>query len=73
MLGLVLLTYATVWRGRLGPYASSLLVMATVTFLNSVFFTSYMVWVMPFVPLACVEALPRLAATRAGPVAGALP
>jgi hypothetical protein len=27
--------------------------MATVTFFNSVFFTSYMVWVMPFT-LACL-------------------
>jgi hypothetical protein len=73
MLGLVLLIYAAVWRGRFGPYTSSLLVMATVTFFNSVFFTSYMVWVMPFVPLAAVEAFPRLAAARAGPGEGAVP
>jgi hypothetical protein len=73
MLGLVLLIYAAVWRGRLGPYTSSLLVMATVTFFNSVFFTSYMVWVMPFVPLAAVEAFPRLAAARAGPSEGTVP
>ena len=59
MLGLLGLIYVAVWRGRLGAYASSLLVMATVTYFNSVFFTSYMVWVMPFVPLACLEALPR--------------
>ena len=59
MIGLLVLIYAAVWRGRLGAYASSLLVMATVTFFNSVFFTSYMVWVMPFVPLACLEAFPR--------------
>lgn len=59
MLGLILLTYAFVWRGGLGPYVSSLLVMATVTFFNSVFFTSYMVWVVPFVPLACIEAFSR--------------
>ena len=63
MIGLLLLIYAAVWRGRLGAYASSLLVMATVTFFNSVFFTSYMVWVMPFVPLACLEAFPRANAT----------
>jgi hypothetical protein len=59
MIGLLVLIYVAVWRGRLGAYASSLLVMATVTFFNSVFFTSYMVWVMPFVPLACLEAFPR--------------
>ena len=59
MIGLLGLIYVAVWRGRLGAYASSLLVMATVTFFNSVFFTSYMVWVMPFVPLACLEAFPR--------------
>ena len=63
MIGLLLLIYVAVWRGRLGAYASSLLVMATVTFFNSVFFTSYMVWVMPFVPLACLEAFPRANAT----------
>ena len=59
MIGLLVLIYVAVWRGRLGAYASSLLIMATVTFFNSLFFTSYMVWVMPFVPLACLEAFPR--------------
>jgi hypothetical protein len=46
--------------------------MATVTFFNSVFFTSYMVWVMPFVPLAASEAFARLAPARAGPGDGAI-
>ena len=59
MFGLIVLIYVAVWRGRLGAYASSLLVLATVTFFNSVFFTSYMVWIMPFVPLACLEAFPH--------------
>lgn len=67
MLGLITLVYVAVWRGRLEAYASSLMVMATVTFFNSVFFTSYMVWVMPFVPLACVEAFPRASAARKTP------
>jgi uncharacterized membrane protein len=67
MLGLLVLIYVAVWRGRLGAYASSLLVMATVTFFNSVFFTSYMVWVMPFLPLACLEAFPRAFAVGDSP------
>jgi uncharacterized membrane protein len=67
MLGLLVLIYVAVWRGRLGAYASSLLVMATVTFFNSVFFTSYMVWVMPFLPLACLEAFPQALAVGDSP------
>jgi len=67
MIGLLGLIYVAVWRGRLGAYASSLLVLATVTFFNSVFFTSYMVWVVPFVPLACLEAFPRAFAVGDSP------
>jgi uncharacterized membrane protein len=67
MIGLLGLIYVAVWRGRLGAYASSLLVLATVTFFNSVFFTSYMVWVVPFVPLACLEAFPRAHETHEAP------
>ena len=64
MLGMILLIYVVAWRGKLRAYASSLLIMATVTFFNSVFFTSYMVWVMPFVPLAIIEAISRVSAVR---------
>jgi hypothetical protein len=57
MLALLVFVYAAQWRGWVRPMAAMLLVMSVVTFLNSVFFTSYMVWLIPWIPLVVVESL----------------
>jgi hypothetical protein len=43
-----------------GIFASTLLVMAAFVAFNSVMYTSYLVWVMPFIPLAISEMLEKI-------------
>jgi hypothetical protein len=57
MFGLVLVAYAGHLQARWRPLTTCLLVIAIVILLNSVFFTSYMTWLVPLIPLAAVEAL----------------
>jgi hypothetical protein len=56
LLGLV---YAGVWARPVSPYAALLLVQAVFIGFNSVLFRQYVVWLMPFLPLALIESLPR--------------
>ncbi|MCL7452986.1 MAG: glycosyltransferase family 39 protein [Anaerolineae bacterium] len=57
---LLLLMVAIYWASlqrMLRPFVSALLVMATFVAFNSVFYASYTVWLMPFIPLAAGEAM----------------
>ena len=56
MLLLVSLTYALASLHRLPVYASLLLVMSAFFGFNSVLFRQYVVWFIPFIPLAALEA-----------------
>jgi hypothetical protein len=59
-LPVVILLGSAYWvsgRYRPGIFASTLLVMAAFVAFNSVMYTSYLVWVMPFIPLAIAEML----------------
>jgi hypothetical protein len=47
--------YWLTWRYDLGPYSIALLVLAVFVFFNSVFFTSYMVWLVALIPLTAYE------------------
>jgi hypothetical protein len=67
MFGLILLAYAGHVRARWKPLMASLLVMAIVIFFNSVYFTSYMAWLAPLIPLAAAEAFSPV---HAGPDPG---
>jgi hypothetical protein len=53
--------YLAVYRNRLGICAASMLALAVMISLGSVFFTSYLVWLIPFLSLAALEAaIPRI-------------
>jgi hypothetical protein len=56
MLLLLSLTYGMASLHRVLVYASSLLVMSAFCGFNSVLFRQYVVWFLPFIPLAVVEA-----------------
>ena len=56
MLLLLALTYAPAWLHRVPVYASLLLVMSAFFGFNSVLFRQYVVWFIPFIPLAVLEA-----------------
>ena len=70
MLGLLAIVFVAVGRKRLGLFVASMLALATVISLNSTFFTSYMVWLMPFLPLVALEALQKGAAPPGSKVPG---
>lgn len=53
MLFLMSLIYISTWRRQLGMYTSSLLTLSVFIDFNSVLFSQYMSWVVPFIPL-CV-------------------
>ncbi len=55
MLGLMAIVYILVWRRKIGPFVSALLVMAVFIDFNSVLFRQYMTWVVPLLPLAAME------------------
>lgn len=66
---LLLLTYALAWQGKIGRHAAVLLVMVIFVDFNSVLFAQYMIWLVPFVPLAVGEwaESQRTAPAPAGP------
>jgi uncharacterized membrane protein len=53
------LTYVLVWSQRVPLYSSVLLLTAVFFGFNSVLFRQYIVWLMPFMPLALNEVLAR--------------
>ena len=55
MLLLMLMIYFHFWRYRVKALTAALLIMAVFVGFNSVFFSTYMVWLMPFIPLAACE------------------
>jgi hypothetical protein len=55
MLALMLLIYIFAWTKKLKPFTAGLLTLATFVAFNSVLFESYLVWLMPFIPLAAYE------------------
>jgi hypothetical protein len=59
MVALLMTLCVAVSRRRLGFAAASMLAMGIVVSFNSVFFNSYMVWLIPFLPLAALETLYR--------------
>lgn len=57
---MLLLVYWIVWKRDLGLYLASLLVMTVFVFFNPVMFTSYMVWMVPLIPLTASDYLSRV-------------
>jgi hypothetical protein len=57
MLGLLALVYALALRFKRRVYVLSLLVMSVFVYFNSVFFPDYVMYMVPFIPLAANEAL----------------
>lgn len=55
MLIMLVLIYLLAWRKSLGPFITTMLVMAVFVAFNSVLFQGYFSWVMPFIPLAAYE------------------
>ena len=55
MLVLMALVYAAACRRMIGPFAAALLVMATFVDFNTLLFPQYLLWVVPFVPLAVCD------------------
>jgi len=55
MAALLLLTYLLAWQGKIGRHAAVLLVMVTFIDFNSVLFSQYLIWLVPFIPLAVGE------------------
>jgi len=55
MLFLLLLVYILAWQKKLKTFTLALLIMAVFSGLNSVHFSSYLAWVMPFIALAACE------------------
>jgi uncharacterized membrane protein len=60
MVALLLLLYLAAARYRVGMYAASLLAWTIFIDFNPVLFDQYMVWVVPFVPLAACDAASAL-------------
>ena len=54
---MLLLIYWIVWKRDVGLYLPILLVMAVFVFFNPVMFTSYLVWVVPWIPLVASDYL----------------
>ncbi len=59
MLALMVLVYWVAWKVKMSTYTTALLVMAVFIFFNSVMFTSYLVWLVPFIPLVAFEVFSR--------------
>jgi uncharacterized membrane protein len=68
LLAMLALVYIAVGRHNLSVCAASMLALGAMVGLSSVFFTSYMVWVIPFLPLAALESLARPGARHDGDV-----
>jgi hypothetical protein len=50
-----LMAYWLTWKYKLGVFSMAILVLAIFVFFNSVFYTSYMVWVVALIPLTAYE------------------
>jgi hypothetical protein len=59
MFVVTVLVYLIAWRRQAGIYTSTLLVMAAFVGLNSVFFMSYVLWVIPFIPFVMCDLADR--------------
>jgi len=59
MLGLMLLTFLAAFARRMGRYATSLMILTVFLDFNSVLYTQYMVWAVPFLPLALFAERPQ--------------
>ena len=59
MLALLALLYWAAGKEKIGAYTAALLVMGVFVFFNSVMFTSYLMWLVPLMPLAAVDLLNR--------------
>ena len=57
MFVLAVLTYTLAFFQRIPKYAALLLIMAIIFGFNSVLYRQYLVWLMPFIPLAVLEAM----------------
>jgi hypothetical protein len=57
---MLLMAYWLTWKYKLGVFNMALLVLAIFLFFNSVFFTSYMVWVVAFIPLTAYELIAHI-------------
>lgn len=57
ILVMLLLLYWLAWKYNIAPFSLALLVLAVFVFFNSVFYTSYMVWLVALIPLAVYELL----------------
>ena len=57
MLFLMLLTYISALHRKIGMYLSVLLIMSIFADFNSVIFRQYMIWILPFAPLAACDFL----------------
>jgi hypothetical protein len=55
MVALLVLAYWLFWGRRIQVFTAAMLVMATFIAFNSVLFSTYMTWLMPFIPLAVYE------------------
>jgi hypothetical protein len=55
-----LLAYWLTWKYKLGAFSMALLVLAIFVFFNSVFYTSYMVWVVALIPLTAYELIAQI-------------
>jgi hypothetical protein len=51
------LVYWVTWKRDVRLYLPALLVMAVFVFFNTVMFTSYMVWIIPLIPLVARDYL----------------
>lgn len=57
---MLLLVYWIAWRRDFGVYLPALLIMTVFVFFNPVMFTSYMVWVVPLIPLVASNYLSQV-------------
>jgi hypothetical protein len=54
-LTVLMLAWLAVWREKIGTYISALIVQAALVGLNPVYFDSYIIWLLPFIPLAICD------------------
>jgi hypothetical protein len=57
LLGMILLVYFVAWKERVSRYLAALLFSAIIVDFNSVLYSSYFAWVIPFMILSAGELL----------------
>jgi hypothetical protein len=67
LLVMLLLVYWVTWKRDVRLYLPALLVMAVFVFFNTVMFTSYMVWIIPLIPLVARDYLVQSKLARTNP------